>query len=196
MYEYTDRIIRGMNRRFIRIFDRLKGRLAKLDEISALLKAVGDTYKELDKLTRAMLLKTAKRAYHTAGGDEDIIDEMWLNDFLQSFSPVTKYAYTPEVERKRSRLFEALAATGNSPKEIKAALRLWSQMAGEYAIEVTDAATLQVYRELRIRRVKWISEVDERRCRTCAERHNRIYPIDRVPPKPHYNCRCILKPIE
>ena len=34
MYEYTDRIIRMMNRRFVSAFDRLRGRLARLDEIS------------------------------------------------------------------------------------------------------------------------------------------------------------------
>lgn len=195
MYEYTDEIIRYLDERFIVAFDRLKRRLAKIDEISAILTAVNSTYTEIDKLTRFMLLKTAKEAYRKAGGS-DGIDELWLLEFLRGYSPVTKYSYEREVDRKRSRLFEALAATGKSPKEIKTALRLWSQMAGEYAVEVTDAAVLQAYRELMIRRVRWITEIDERRCSVCASRHNRIYSIDNVPEKPHWGCRCVLIPVK
>lgn len=194
MYEYTDKCIALMNKQFIRIFDRLKGRLASMDQISAISTVVKQTYSELDHLTRKILLKAAKKAYHTAGGKGDIIDLIWLDAFLSGYNPVTKYAYTQEVDRKRARLFESLAATDKSPKEIKTALRLWSQMAGEYAVEATDAAVLEAYSKLGVKQVRWITEVDERRCTECASRHNKIYLMGKVPSKPHWRCRCVLVP--
>ena len=65
MYEYTDKIISTMNKRFIRVMDRLKRRLASIDEISVLLTESEQTIAEIDRITRTMLLKTAKKAYNT-----------------------------------------------------------------------------------------------------------------------------------
>ena len=194
MYEYTDKIISTMNKRFIRIMDRLKRRLASIDEISALLTESEQTIAELDYITRNMLLKAAKKAYKDNGGRLDTIDEMWLNAYLNGLSPVTKYSYTNEVDRKRSRFFETLAASDKDPKELKTALRLWSHMAGEYALEVTDLAVLQAYMENGVEKVRWITEMDGRECSECASRDDMIYLIHNVPPKPHWGCRCILVP--
>ena len=194
MYEYTDTIINAMNKRFMRIMERLKGRLASLDEISVLLREANSTIAALDDATRTMLLKAAKKAYRDAGGEMDLIDVLWLTDFLKALSPVTKYAYVNEVERKRSRFFEGLAATDRDSKELKTALRLWSHMAGEYALEATDAAVLEAYRERGIKKVRWVTEMDDRECSVCAGRNDNIYPIQNVPPKPHWGCRCILVP--
>jgi hypothetical protein len=44
--------------------------------------------------------------------------------------------------------------------------------------------------------VKWITEEDELRCAECAERHNKVYHIDSIPPKPHINCRCYFEPVK
>ena len=194
MYEYTDKIISTMNKRFIRVMDRLKRRLASIDEISVLLTESEQTIAELDYITRNMLLKAAKKAYKDNGGRLDTIDEMWLNAYLSGLSPVTKYSYTNEVDRKRSRFLETLAASDKDPKEFKTALRLWSHMAGEYALEVTDLAVLQAYMENGVEKVRWITEMDGRECSECASRDDRIYLIHNVPPKPHWGCRCILVP--
>lgn len=194
MYEYTDKIISTMNKRFIRVMDRLKRRLASIDEISALLTESEQTIAELDNITRTMLLKAAKKAYKDNGGRLDTIDEMWLIAYLSGLSPVTKYSYTNEVDRKRSRFFETLAASDKDPKELKTALRLWSHMAGEYALEVTDAAVMEAFREANVKKVRWLTEMDDRECAECASRNNNVYGISKVPSKPHWGCRCVLVP--
>lgn len=194
MYEYTDKIISTMNKRFIRVMDRLKRRLASIDEISVLLTESEQTIAELDRITRAMLLKAAKKAYKDNGGKLDTIGEMWLIAYLSGLSPVTKYSYTNEVDRKRSRFFETLAATDKDPKELKTALMLWSHMAGEYALEVTDAAVMEAFWEANVKKVRWLTEMDDRECAECASRNNKVYRISKVPSKPHWGCRCILVP--
>lgn len=194
MYKYTDKMINAMNKRFIRVMDRLKRRLASVDEITILLAESNQAIVELDKITRKTLLKTAKKAYRDNGGYLDTVDEIWLNDYLKNLSPVTRYSYVNEVERKQSRFFEMLAASDKDPKEIKTALRIWSRMAGEYALEVTDLAVLLAYVENGVEKVRWITEMDGRECSECASRDNVVYFIKDVPPKPHWGCRCILVP--
>ena len=98
------------------------------------------------------------------------------------------------TDRKRSRLLEALIATRGDPAEVEMALTYWSKMVAEYAVEITDAATLQALKDMGVTKVKWYTEKDERVCKTCRERHGKIYPIDEVPAKPHWGCRCYIVP--
>jgi SPP1 gp7 family putative phage head morphogenesis protein len=44
-----------------------------------------------------------------------------------------------------------------------------------------------------IEEVEWVAEDDSRTCKICRERNGKVYKIDEIPPKPHYNCRCTLK---
>ena len=53
--------------------------------------------------------------------------------------------YLHEVDRKRSRFAESLIASDTKTKEVETALRYWSAMVTQYAIEVTDAAVKQAY---------------------------------------------------
>ena len=199
MYEYTDKVIKHLNREYIAIFSRLKSRvsgyrLAKMDEITVL-NDVNQTYDLLMEITRPMLLRVADWAYHNYV-PHGSLSEMWLTGFLSSYSPVTKYVFTHEADRKRSRLFEALVATNGDPNEVDAALRYWAKMAAEYAVEITDAATLEALADIGVTEVEWYTEEDERVCKECGKRHGKVYPIDMVPPKPHWGCRCYLIPVK
>ena len=114
---------------------------------------------------------------------------------LSEYDPVTRYVYTHEVERKRMRLAEAYIASNGDSREVKKALRLWSNMIRQYSIAITDEALLLTYKKAGVEYVKWITEEDERRCGQCAERHGKVYRIDNVPPKPHMGCRCYFEPV-
>ena len=193
MYEFTDNVIRYLNKEYIGIFSKLKRKsLAKMDKIT-LLGEVKRTYTHLVEITKPLLLEVANWAYYNYS-NRGVLTEMWLTAFLDSYSPVTKYVFSHEVERKQSRLYEALVATNGSPKEIDAALRHWSKMVAEYAVEVTDAATLEALEDIDVDSVEWFTEEDERVCSECGARHGKIYPIDRIPPKPHWGCRCHYLP--
>lgn len=150
MYEYTDQVIDYLLGYCFRRFARLKtairkgNRTAKLDEITAL-NAVNELYAEMELTTRKRLAKVAENAYRRYC-DDDFPAEMWLSGFLDGYSFVTRYVFTKECERKKSRLYEALIASNGDVKEINKALRFWSKMMAEYAVEVTDAATLKPLR--------------------------------------------------
>lgn len=194
MYEFTDRIISVLNQRLIDIFNRLKS-LSAFDEIHTL-QSVQTAYAESDDLVRQYLLILAEYIYkeHSAE-DKTHINGLWLFEILNDYDPVTKYVYVNEVERKRARLFESLVASANPSAEIDTALRLFSAMARQYALTVTDKAALQAYRDNGEIKLRWVTTPDDRRCKVCAERDGKIYDIRNIPPKPHIGCRCILVPL-
>lgn len=196
MYEYADKIVSYLNGHFIEKFSKLKA-LTSFDELNTL-QSVKSLYQELDKLVREYLYLIAVNAYENAEG-EDIssITEQWLLDMvLEYYDSVTKYVYTNEVERKCSRLFESLVASDNKSAEVDKALRYWSAMVSQYAITTTDVATLQAYKDLGVKKVKWVTIKDSKRCKECIKREGKIYLIDNIPPKPHLGCRCYVIPEE
>ena len=195
MYEYTDKVILYMRRKFIRLFNSFKS-LQSFDELNVI-QSSKTLYEELEDIVYESLLLIAKHAYKTHIGDiiDDYVVEEWVRDWLNDYNPVAKYVYTHEVERKRARFVEAVIASENKSKEIDTALRYWSQQATWFAIDVTDKATLEAYKAKGYTKVKWLTVKDEKRCSSCGKRHGKIYKITEIPPKPHLNCRCDWIPV-
>lgn len=193
MYEYTDKIIRYMNKRFIRIFGNAKG-MTSFDALNVIQYSHA-MYEELLQITLDALLLLAKQVYKDNSKlSATDIATAWLLGLLSAYDPVTKYVFTNEVERKCSRFAESVIASNTKAKEIETALRLWSAMTNQYAIEVTDAACKQAYVDDGVEKVIWVTVEDERRCTECMKREGKVYDIARVPPKPHIGCRCYLLP--
>lgn len=193
MYEYTDVIIRYLNKRFIEVFHRLKS-LVSFDELNVL-QSTRLIYDELMQITEEKLLELAVYYYNgTVKNPKTNIDREWLYLILDDYDPITKYVFIHEVERKRARLAESILASQNKSKEIDAALRYWSAMVAQYAIEVTDEAVKQAYVDDGVEMVMWVSMLDDRRCKECEKREGKVYDISNVPPKPHIGCRCYLVP--
>lgn len=118
---------------------------------------------------------------------------------LKSYGDVTKYVYENEVDRKRSRLLEAILADKsagirmNVIKDFNASRDLWIGQIVQTALDVEDAAVLAAYIAAGVETVVWMTEDDDRVCEVCDERDQQEYPIEDVPPKPHYGCRCWLE---
>lgn len=192
MYEYTDVIIRYLNKRFIEVFHRLKS-LVSFDELNVL-QSTHLIYDELLTITEEKLLALAVYYYNaTVKNAKTQIDRDWLYVLLNDYDPITKYVFMHEVERKRARLVESMIATKN-PTEIDTALRYWSAMVTQYAIEITDAAVKQAYIDDGVELVVWVTILDDRRCKECEKREGKVYDIKDVPPKPHIGCRCYIVP--
>jgi SPP1 gp7 family putative phage head morphogenesis protein len=194
MYEYTDKMIRYLTKRFIRLFENAKSNLLPMDEVN-ILNYSKSMYDELEKMTETYLLKLAQKVYeNTAQNKKRKIDKKWLCQALSEYDPVTMYVYLHEVDRKRARFAEAVMASTNRASEVDKALRYWSRMVNQYAVEITDKAVIDAYVDDEVSKVVWVTVDDEKRCRECAERDGKIYDIDDIPPKPHLNCRCIVLP--
>lgn len=179
-YTYTDREIRYLNQQINRVFRRTM----KIDELNVI-ETSKEMYSELKQTAVDAYLRIARRKWPGA-------TKKWLALLLSAYDPVTGYVFNHELERKRARFAEGkIAGT-----EKGAARRLLALMLAQYAIEVTDEAMKEQYREDGVKKVRWISVEDKKRCAICAERHGRVYDIDNVPPKPHVNCRCLLEPVK
>lgn len=178
-----------------------KLRLLNFDEMNTLNEVVS-TYKKADRLAKNAYLEIALHAYMFAmeqAGEpkkKTKIDEDWILDFLEEEDFVTLYDYGNEWERKRQRLSEALAATNTPNKEIDKALKLVILQTSHYADKVTAEAAIQAYKDAGVKKVKWITERDDRVCEKCEPLDGKIFDIDKVPQIPqHYHCRCILIPV-
>ena len=126
-------------------------------------------------------------------GDIQDLDEGWIEEFFEEYSPVTKYVFSNEIDRKESYLFEALVAdmaTKNQSYQ-KAEKYLINQIK-QGGIEFDDAVARIVYKALGVKKVRWIAEDDSRTCGVCRELDNKVFPLEEVPPKQHHNCRCYL----
>lgn len=107
----------------------------------------------------------------------------------------TPLKMSSRTERKKSHFTESTAVSNNRMEEIKTALNLWCRMVSQYAIEITDYATVKKYLADNVKYVRWITQKDRRRCQLCKSRHNKVYPIKKIPSKPHLNCRCYVVPV-
>lgn len=189
-YNYTDKVISYLDKQLIDRYARLKG-LVSFDELNVM-QSVNGLYRELGLLVRKMFLQLAVHTYNATVKRRNLrnIDEEWVDRLLTAYDPTSKYVFTHEEDRKCARLVEALIASTSKTQEIDAAMRSMSLMWRVYAIRITDEAVLQAYEDDGEDFVRWIAEDDEKTCFVCRSRHGKVYPINRIPPKPHINCRC------
>ncbi len=203
-FEAADRAVRDMNKRNLRAFDGLK--TLKFDELNVM-RSVTKVYDDAVRIAKRRYRQLAMDAYiaslilagispeEAEERAEDSITEDWVLDMLEDYDAVTHYRFDTEVDRKTQRLAEAILSQNDKVAEVDKALRLFSQQLAQYADNSVIRATLDGYRDAGVKKVRWETEDDERVCRTCGKRNGKVYAIDRVPPAPHWRCRCQLWPV-
>lgn len=165
-------------------------------------------YKQLIALNEKRYEEIAKKAYDDAYddaiaagftvGEKDSPSAAWVLMLLAAYDPVTKYVYNHEVERKQARLAEAVIADSerNLEREMvndyRRAESLWRKQAMQYAIAIEDAAVIKAFKDAGVTKVKWVTADDEKVCGACDSLDGKLFEIDKVPNKPHYNCRCYI----
>lgn len=211
-YELADIMVDELFTRYVKVFNKTKTSLIKSDEINVLPK-INETYLTLQTMTMNALLELAQRVYEEFQlKDYSNITptNQWLAELLADYDETTKYVFTNELERKKERCYESVmsvmaginGATNNSQRtaqineQIDIAMRYYCRQISQAAITVTDAAVKKAYTDSGVTRLKWQTEEDERVCTICAERNGKIYPVNRVPSKPHIGCRCEFIRIE
>ncbi len=182
-------------------------RLALFDEMNivGIKKHVHKLYKDVYKIIKkefvAVLNPLYQEIYDEAlalGFDGDLrdLDEAWIEEFFDEYNPVTKYVFRSELDRKESRLFEALvASTRDKIGSYKTAENLLIRQVKQYSINLEDAVTEAVYKDMGVEKVVWNAEDDHRTCSICNELDGEIFKLDNAPPKQHYNCRCYFTPV-
>ena len=204
VYEACDKAISATNRENVEAFGRLK--LAKWDDVSVI-RTVKTVYRNSARRARKRYYEVGFEAYvlglllcgtepkkaHQMA--EKAITEAWVDGILSDTDFVTLYRFTTETERKAYRLAEALETGIDRNHEIDKALRFWSQQLGQYAINVTDYAVIQAFMDYGVEMGEWESSEDASVCRECAALNHQVFRIDEIPPKPHWGCRCRIRPV-
>lgn len=203
-YAPCDVAIKVMNREIVEEFGRLK--MSKWDEIN-IIRTIVNVYRKSAAKARkrywevayeayilAMMILEERTVYARRMADRSITMD-WVDGILEKTNFVTLYRFNTEVERKAYRLAEQLEVSTDRNKLIDRAMKDWSRQVGQYAIEFTDDAVVQAFKDDGIERVQWLTVEDERSCHFCNELHGMEFPINEIPAKPHYGCRCRLKPI-
>lgn len=197
MYEQTDKELKKLTTILVREFGKLKRKsILSFDNLNSLRKSVDDCYRKCYSAIVDSYTEIAKFYYKAGGGEETAITALMIEHFLSdNIDPVSKYIFKTETDRKRARTFEALAVSQNATKDADEALKAFHKQVKQFADNVTDEFTLRAYNDSGVKKVRWKTEEDSRVCRICGERNNEIYPIKKVPPKPHIGCRCYLLPV-
>ena len=212
MYEYLDSLLAKIKKKLRTEFNRL-GMLG-FDELNVTntKKVTKEMFDRLLSENEKMYQKAAEAAYSSAkrkakavGYTEEEKDELgagWLLGVLLAYNLVTGYLYDREAERKRLRLNEQiLTAREYDSREmyndsLRRSANLWWTQTQQYGIDVVDAATVQGFADMGVKKVRWKSVIDGRECKVYRERNDKIYKISEVPSKAHYNCRCYLEPVK
>ena len=211
MYRLADKLLEQLKKLIRREFNRLG--IFGFDELNAP-RVTTETISLFERLMREnerLYLQVAKRAYGDAivaaiaAGYEDPgenrINASWVGNLLGAYNFVSGYLYKSEAERKRLRLAEQMMTAKEYQNRtlyndsVRRSANLWWMQAAHYMLEAVDKAYLDGLKASGVERVLWHTEVDGRECKVCRDRDGVIYDIDKVPPKPHRNCRCYWTPV-
>lgn len=201
VYDYTDKIIRRINAMTVVQLTDLP--LTDFDELNVL-DNVNQAYKMVDIFARAEYMKLFKDSYEKAAkvakadDPRSVDDEQVVVDILSKPNPVTRYIYSSEYERKRTRCYESLMSA--KEKEVRkmlimTAINVLCRQTKEFCNYITYMAMIKAYRDAGVLKVKWVALEDDKICEECADLDGTVHPIDNVPIKPHINCRCWLVPV-
>ena len=174
--------------------------------VSATKKHVRKLYKDVTKIIKNELFAVVdficKEIYEEAlalGFDGEVrdLDEAWIEEFFEEYNPVTKYVFNNEIERKESRLFEALISNKRElHQSYKTAENLLLRQVKQYGIDLEDAIAMAVYKDVGVEKVVWVTESDHKTCGECKGLDGEIFKLEEAPPKLHPNCRCYYVPVK
>ena len=204
MYKLLDKLLKNEMKRVRASFNHL-GSMG-FDELNVVntRKATQKMYDGFLKDNESIYLKVARDAYKraTEGKKKVDIDREWLVGVLTAYNLVTGYLYNSEADRKRLRLNEQILTAreyGNRQMfqdSLRRSANLWWTQTTQYGISVVDEATIKGFKDIGVKKVQWIAADDEKTCPTCGARDNKVYAINKIPPQPHYGCRCYVVPVK
>lgn len=64
-------------------------------------------------------------------------------------------------------------------------------------LRASNQGALYVYQQYQVKRVNWLTAMDERVCPRCGPLNHKLFPIDQIPgraPPLHPRCRCFITP--
>ena len=194
-YKKTDKTITYLNKQYGRMFRKA----ASFDALN-IIDISHEIYEEAYQLAEQEAIRLVESVYGSyrrqdEGTNESFDPVSFVLALVLSYNPVTKYVFKNEIDRKRARLAESMLASTTPAEEIALAKRLLAATNAQFMDDVTFDTLIQAYKDNGTKMVRWVTAVDDRRCKQCAARHGKKYPIDKVPAKPHIHCRCYVEEV-
>ena len=194
-YNKTDKTIEYLNKQYMKLF----GRLTSFDELNVI-DVSKEIYREVYRLIKQESARLVKMVYKSHREDGEAISTKDANELvlllMLAYNPVTKYVFKNELDRKRARFAEGVISSDTPREEVELAKRLLVGITKQFEDDVTFETVIEAYKDDGVKEVRWITAVDDKRCKECKSRHHKIYPINKVPPKPHLHCRCYVEKVK
>ena len=194
-YRKTDKTITYLNKQYGRMFRKA----ASFDALN-IIDISHEIYEEAYQLAEQEAIRLVESVYSSYRRGEEVTagsfnPVAFVLAMVLAYNPVTKYVYKNEIDRKRARFAESMLASTTPAEEIARAKRLLAATNAQFMDDVTFDTLIQAYKDNGTKMVRWVTAVDDRRCKQCAARHGKKYPIDKVPAKPHIHCRCYVEEV-
>ena len=192
-YTLADKVIAYLTKRYIKLFGKVRG--MAFDEMNVI-SVSHEIYDTALVETKREMARLSKKVYEKYKESDNFDSEGFVLALMLAYDPTSKYIYQNEVDRKRARFVEGVLSSDFPMEEVKASQRLWIAMNKVFADEVTFQTMIKAYKDSGVKRVRWVTSPDERRCATCGAMHGKVFHIDKVPSKPHRNCRCWVEVVD
>lgn len=194
-----DEVNNAQKLKIIKAFGNFKAKRKEYETEDDIFNATRELYKNLfDELIKDYA-NVADNIARSARKDYWAKDNHWgrqeVVDFLNRYSPITKYVFAHEVDRKTARAAESFIASNMAPEEIKRARNLWVRQVAQATIEWYDYVRITTLKRAGCRYVVWRAKIDGQQCSVCYHRNGKKYRIENVPKKDHIGCRCIMSPV-
>jgi hypothetical protein len=193
-YSKTDKTIAYLNKQYAKLFRRL----TSFEELNVI-QVSHEIYGEVERLVEresTRLVKSVYDSYSESGAISVEDANAFVLTLMMAYNPVTKYVYRNELGRKRSRFAEGVISSDTPREEVELAKRLLVALNRQFEDDVTFDTVVKAYEDDGVKEVRWITADDDKRCAECKSRHNKIYPIHKIPPKPHRFCRCYVERVK
>ena len=192
-YTLADKVIAYLTKRYIKLFGKVRG--MAFDEMNVI-SVSHEIYDTALVETKREMARLSKKVYEKYKESDNFDSEGFVLALMLAYDPTSKYIYQNEVDRKRARFVEGVLSSDFPMEEVRASQRLWIAMNKVFADEVTFQTMIKAYKDSGVKRVRWVTSPDERRCATCGAMHGKVFHIDKVPSKPHRNCRCWVEVVD
>lgn len=190
-YLKTDKTIAYLNKQYSKLFRKL----TSFEELNVI-EVSHEIYDEVLKLVEQESTRLVKAVYdnYSESNTISVADATaFVLALMLAYNPVTKYVYKNELERKRSRFAEGVIASEIPLEEVELAKRLLVALNRQFEDDVTFDTVVKAYEDDGVEEVRWVTAEDDKRCKECKSRHGKIYPIHKIPSKPHRYCRCYVE---
>lgn len=193
-------------------FNQIRKFTSVRSETTAVFDELNVLYRQIEYQSRDIFLTILQEAY-----DDEIsrkqrhFDEDFLYLLLDEPDEYTTVSYKNELERKAEKFAEQIVSAINRSlqnedrrnengvvipidKEIRSifdrefnSLGLLLDM---YEVRLVDIGRQEAFEDDKVNRVRWVTRIDGKECDYCRSLNGHVFPVKRVPTKPHPRCRC------